>query len=188
MIRQEFDLQAGALYLRLAEGDLKCTESVDEVPCGDGRANVDLGYHGVVLGIEVLTPGQPWPLLAILVRYDISNEDAEELLTGYPFPPPEVSAATPVPSEPDLGTLSTREQLDAAWDAATEPQRRRLLRQIGEAQDRGRARGGLVCCGTTGADHEPWCTSPMPMAVTEAQRAEAAACVAGLGQAGGDRA
>lgn len=94
-MKQEWDLSAGALYLRLADGDVARTESVDEVACGDGRAVVDLGWHWKVLGIEVLTPGQPWPLVAILIRYDdgISNEDAEALLTGYPFPIPVAEVA-----------------------------------------------------------------------------------------------
>jgi uncharacterized protein YuzE len=91
-VKQAFDLSAKALYLTLAEGDIKRTESVDEVACGDDRAAVDVGYHGKVIGIEVLTPGEPWPLLAILLRYGdgISDEDAEALLTGYPFPLPAV--------------------------------------------------------------------------------------------------
>lgn len=96
-MKQEFDLQAGALYLTLAEGDVERTASVDDVPGGDGRAAVDLGPGGKVLGIEVLGPGKPWPLFCILLRYyeDISSEDAEALLVGYPFPPPVVEVVGP---------------------------------------------------------------------------------------------
>lgn len=85
-VKQSFDLAAGALYLRLADGKVARTVEIDS------STNVDLDAAGAVLGIEVLDPGQPWPLLAILLRYGIVGQDAEALLTGYPFPPPAVEA------------------------------------------------------------------------------------------------
>jgi uncharacterized protein YuzE len=87
MVTQEYDLDADALYLKLAEGTFSRTVAID-----DG-CNVDLDAGGKLLGIEVLEPGSVWPLAAILRRFKISDEDAAELMAGYPFPPPIVSVA-----------------------------------------------------------------------------------------------
>jgi uncharacterized protein YuzE len=81
-VKQAFDLAVGALYLTLADGDVARTVEIDS------DTNVDLDADGQLLGIEVLEPGQTWPLMTILLRYGIVGQDAEELLRGYPFPSP----------------------------------------------------------------------------------------------------
>lgn len=92
-IRIKHDLTVGALYITLTDGEFLCTREVGP------DVMVDLDMHWRVLGIEVLCPGRPWPLAQILARYKVSDEDREALLTGYPFHPPQVSAAIPAPAE-----------------------------------------------------------------------------------------
>lgn len=87
MVTQTYDLNVNALYLKLAEGTFARTREIDD------STMVDVDAAGNVLGIEVLEPGSVWPLAAILRRFKISDEDAAELMTGYPFTPPSVSVA-----------------------------------------------------------------------------------------------
>jgi uncharacterized protein YuzE len=85
-VTQQWDLEAGLLYLRLAKGPVDRTVEID------ASTNVDLDAAGKVLGIEVLAPGTPWPLARVLRRFpQISEEAGRELAAGYPHPPPEVT-------------------------------------------------------------------------------------------------
>ena len=53
--------------------------------------NVDLDAAGTVLGIELLSPGTPWPLAGVMQQFpQISDEDFRELAAFYPYPPPVV--------------------------------------------------------------------------------------------------
>lgn len=54
-------------------------------------------------------------------------------------------------------SIETREDLERAWRAATPSAQGDLRQAINRAYDAGRQRGGLPCCGTTGAEHAPWC-------------------------------
>ncbi len=87
MISQRYDLDAGALYIELADCLAARTEQVD------GGTLVDLDSAGNVIGIEVINPERLWPLEEILHRFAISEEDARELRAYFPHPvaivPPE---------------------------------------------------------------------------------------------------
>jgi uncharacterized protein YuzE len=84
---------SGALYLRLRDGKVYRTREA-----GD-NAHVDLDTAWNVLGIEVIDAGHRWPLAKILSIYKVDEEDTEELLIGYPFHPPQVSAVIPAAGE-----------------------------------------------------------------------------------------
>jgi len=87
-LSQRWDLSAGALYLRLAEGKVSRTAEISD------DVNVDLDWRGEVVGIEVLAPGTLWPLAAVIRRFpQISDEAFAELAAGYPFPPPVAEVA-----------------------------------------------------------------------------------------------
>lgn len=77
-MHQAYDADAGALYVTLTPGDIARTIAIDDA------TNVDLDGAGVLLGIEVLTPGSPWPLAAILRQYQVSEQDAAMLMACYP--------------------------------------------------------------------------------------------------------
>jgi uncharacterized protein YuzE len=86
-VTQRWDLATGALYLRLAEGQAARTAEISD------DVNVDLDGHGRVLGIELLAPGQPWPLLRIFRDYPVAEADQYALIAGYPFVPCSVEVA-----------------------------------------------------------------------------------------------
>lgn len=84
---QTYDAQADALYIEIGEGggetarEVARTVEIDD----DGHwTMVDLDADGNLLGIEVLSPGRPWPLAEILKRYEVSADDAAMLMAGYP--------------------------------------------------------------------------------------------------------
>lgn len=87
----EWDLTAGALYIRLAPvrpgGVARTREFGDSVMC-------DEDADGRLLGIEVLSPGSDWPVIEVLARYEVARADTAALLAGYPFPLPQWSAGT----------------------------------------------------------------------------------------------
>jgi uncharacterized protein YuzE len=65
-MRLEYDLDVGALYIRLSGAEVASTREA-----GD-NAGVDLDAAGRVVGIEVISTAHPWPLADILAGYDIS--------------------------------------------------------------------------------------------------------------------
>ena len=68
----EFDLNVGALYIRLSDAKVARTREA-----GDNAA-VDLDTAGGVVGIEVISTAHPWPLADILASYDIpAGEEAQ---------------------------------------------------------------------------------------------------------------
>lgn len=77
-MRQSYDATAGALYITLRDGEAARTREVA------GGTNADLDADGRVLGIEILSPGRPWPLQVILREHEISDEDAHSLMMAYP--------------------------------------------------------------------------------------------------------
>jgi uncharacterized protein YuzE len=91
MISQSYDLDAGALYIELANRQAARTEQVDT------GTLVDLDSAGDVIGIEVINPERLWPLEEILRRFTVSEEDAGELRAYFSYPaaivPPEHPAA-----------------------------------------------------------------------------------------------
>lgn len=82
MIKQQLDLDAGALYIELTES--AAAARTVEV---DSGTMVDLDAGGHVIGIEVINPDRPWPLDEILERFDIPPRDARELRAYFPAAP-----------------------------------------------------------------------------------------------------
>jgi uncharacterized protein YuzE len=101
-MRLEFDLNVGALYIRLSNGEIARTH-----PAGD-NAVVDLNAAGEVVGIEVISAAHPWPLADILGSYVISAGEALQLRSYFLVPgrpaagqeSPKISIASPPPTQP----------------------------------------------------------------------------------------
>ena len=97
----EFDLNVGALYIRLSNAEVARTH-----PAGD-NAVVDLNAAGEVVGIEVISAAHPWPLAGILGSYAISAGEARQLRSYFMVPgrsatgqeAPKISIASPAPTE-----------------------------------------------------------------------------------------
>ena len=99
-MRLEFDLNVGALYIRLSDAEIVGTQEA-----GDNAA-IDLDAAGGVVGIEVISAAHPWPLADILASYDIPA--AEEAMIRAYFRPqgmspvqqgsPKISIASPAPA------------------------------------------------------------------------------------------
>jgi uncharacterized protein YuzE len=96
----EYDLDAGALYIRLSDAEITRTREV-----GDNAA-VDLDAVGGVVGIEVISAAYPWPLADILANYDIPAKE-EAQIRAYFHPvggrsaqqgAPKVSIVSPAPA------------------------------------------------------------------------------------------
>jgi uncharacterized protein YuzE len=90
MIRQSFDFDANALYVRLTDEKVARTAEIDACTL------VDLSADGRVVGIEVIAPQRYWPLDQILQSFDISPEQAYELRL-YLLKPAQLS----LPAHPD---------------------------------------------------------------------------------------
>lgn len=75
----EYDLNVGALYIRLSDAEVAQTREA-----GDNAA-VDLDAAGAVVGIEVISAAHLWPLGDILATYAIPASEAAQL-TSYFFP------------------------------------------------------------------------------------------------------
>jgi uncharacterized protein YuzE len=88
-MRLDFDLNVGALYIRLSDQPVVTTDEA-----GD-NANVDLDQVGRVVGIEVTSAAHRWPLAAILDSYQISEAEAAQL-RAYFLPQAKAQAAHPM--------------------------------------------------------------------------------------------
>lgn len=100
-MRLEFDLNVGALYIRLSDAEVARTQEA-----GDNAA-VDLDAAGGVVGIEVISAARPWPLTDILALYAIPGGEAVQLMSYFqPFgiplarqESPKISIARPAPAK-----------------------------------------------------------------------------------------
>jgi uncharacterized protein YuzE len=96
-VKLEYDLNAGALYIRLSDAEITRT-----VEAGDNAA-LDLDASGDVVGIEVISVGYSWPLSDILDNYSVPPQEAAELQTyfGVKKSPaqqgPKISTGSPAP-------------------------------------------------------------------------------------------
>ena len=97
-VQLEYDLDVGALYVRLSDAEVART--VEE---GDNAA-VDLDPAGRVVGIEVISLAHAWPIDTILARYDIPLGQEAQLVAYFlerPWPPrSEISITSPAPAQP----------------------------------------------------------------------------------------
>lgn len=96
-MKLEYDLNAGALYIRLSDAEIARTAEA-----GDNAA-VDLDASGGVVGIEVIAVGYSWPLTDILDTYGIPPREAAELRAYFCVnespaqPSPKMSTGSPAP-------------------------------------------------------------------------------------------
>lgn len=96
----EFDLNAGALYIRLSDAEITRTREA-----GDNAA-VDLDAEGGVVGIEVISAAHPWPLADILASYRIPDQEVAEIKAYFRLEDrrlvqqesPKLSIASPAPT------------------------------------------------------------------------------------------
>lgn len=95
----EFDLNVGALYIRLSDAEATTREFGD-------NAAVDLDATGGVVGIEVISGAHAWPLTDILASYTIPPGEVAQL-RSYFLPQgssptrqesPKTSMVTPAPA------------------------------------------------------------------------------------------
>lgn len=97
----EFDLNVGALYIRLGDAEVVRTRQA-----GDNAA-VDLDAVGDVIGIEVISAAHPWPLADILASYTIPPGEAAQLRSYFKAQgmsptrqrSPKISIASPAPTK-----------------------------------------------------------------------------------------
>lgn len=80
MILQSYDLDADALYIKLADRPIARTAQLD------AGTLADLDDQGVLVGIEIIQPQRAWPLDSILTRFTVSEDIARELRAYFPHP------------------------------------------------------------------------------------------------------
>ncbi len=101
-MRLKFDLNVGALYIRLNDESVARTRELDD------NTFVDLDAAGRVIGIEVVSVRHPFALNEILASYDIPSGDAEQLRLYFGLLLPTTQATlsrttpTPVLVRPDI--------------------------------------------------------------------------------------
>lgn len=105
MISQRYDLDAGALYIKLTERHRQVARTAQL----DSGTMVDLDSDGYVLGIEVIQPGRDWPLSEILDRFTVADYDAAELRAYFAHPAQLLPPDHPSPPvQVDLQLLAAR--------------------------------------------------------------------------------
>ena len=100
-MRLKYDLNVGALYVRLTDEPVARTREVDD------NTFIDLDEDGRVIGIEVVSIAHPWALDQILRDYRIPADEAAQL-RAY-FRPPVLGAtqeAFAVSATPEAPTVS----------------------------------------------------------------------------------
>lgn len=101
-MRLKFDLNVGALYIRLNDGSVSQTRELDD------NTFIDLDAAGHVVGIEVVSVAHPFALAEILATYDIRPPDAEQLKLYFGLTPkspqadPQRTAPVSMLTRPDL--------------------------------------------------------------------------------------
>lgn len=85
-MRLKYDLNVGALYVRLTDQPVARTREVDD------NTFIDLDKDGRVIGIEVVSIAHPWALDEILGTYRIAADEEAQLRAYFK---PLVLGATP---------------------------------------------------------------------------------------------
>jgi uncharacterized protein YuzE len=94
-MRLKFDLNVGALYIRLTDQPVARTREIDD------NTNVDVDAAGRVVGIEVISTSHLWPLAEILDTFAIPAEESAQLRAYFYLPAPAAaSAVMPSPAMP----------------------------------------------------------------------------------------
>jgi uncharacterized protein YuzE len=111
-MRLKYDLNVGALYIRLSDRAVSRTVELDD------NTNIDLDSAGSVIGIEVISINHPWALSRVLQDYRLpAGEDAQ--VKSYfcvPLTPAAASrmAAPLMPKPPSVEVHATRPVLVGA--------------------------------------------------------------------------
>jgi uncharacterized protein YuzE len=72
-MRLKYDLNVGALYIRLTSQSVARTQEIDD------NTSVDLDADGGVVGIEVISITHPWALDKVLRDYKIPDAETAQL-------------------------------------------------------------------------------------------------------------
>jgi uncharacterized protein YuzE len=72
-MRLKYDLNIGALYVRLADRPTARTREIDD------NTFIDLDEDGDVVGIEIISIAHPWALGDILREYSIPPDEVAQL-------------------------------------------------------------------------------------------------------------
>ena len=94
-MRLKYDLDVGALYIRLTDRSVARTRELDD------NTLVDLDADGGVIGIEVVSIAHPWALSDILRDYTISADEQAQL-RAYFLAPADGGRLTVVREGPEL--------------------------------------------------------------------------------------
>jgi uncharacterized protein YuzE len=89
-MRLDFDLNVGALYISLSEHEVVQTQLIDD------NTTLDLDADGVIVGIEVIAIGYPWPVEDVLGGFRLPPGQAEQIRTYFRPSMPDAVAGTPV--------------------------------------------------------------------------------------------
>lgn len=99
-MRLKYDLNVGALYVRLTDQPVACTREVDD------NTLIDLDVNGGVIGIEVVSISHPWALEKILRDYRVPADEEAQLRAYFRSPAlgaaPGVPALSTTPEAPEL--------------------------------------------------------------------------------------
>lgn len=76
----EYDLEAGALYIRVADGKVARTRELD------GNTLADVDADGNVLGVEVVSAAYPWALTEVLQMEGISASAKAQIRAYFMAP------------------------------------------------------------------------------------------------------
>ena len=88
----KYDLNVGALYIRLTDQAVARTREIDD------NTVVDIDAHGGIVGIEVISIGHPWALDDVLRDYAIPSAAAAQLRAYFQPAGPAVSPQAPAVS------------------------------------------------------------------------------------------
>jgi uncharacterized protein YuzE len=89
-MRLKYDLNVGALYIRLSDLPVSRTREVDD------NTFVDLDENSGVIGIEVISVKHPWALNEVLRDYSIPSDEVAQL-RAY-FQPDDIGASLETPA------------------------------------------------------------------------------------------
>jgi uncharacterized protein YuzE len=98
-MRLKYDLNIGALYIRLTDEPVARTQEIDD------NTLVDLDEIGGVVGIEVVAIESPWALGTVLRDYGIPDDEAAQLRAYFQMPEPR-DAAERTELSPELPEVS----------------------------------------------------------------------------------
>jgi len=91
-VELKYDLNVGALYIRLTDQAVARTREIDD------NTVVDIDADGGIVGIEVISIGHPWALDDILHDYAIPSAAAAQLRAYFQPAGPAVSQQAPAVS------------------------------------------------------------------------------------------